>query len=142
MALNLNIQLDDALFDRIRTEAERRGQAINTVIEIALDRQISKNVRLEEELPPSLRAELAAMSDLSDDILWHIAKLTFEDGELEELDLLLETRKLETLSEEAEERCQFLMSKRDGIILKRGQAAVILKDRGYNMSDPRALQKK
>lgn len=85
---------------------------------------------------PDLNVPLAQMTYLNDAALWQAARSTLPSEQRERLAALHETQHRRPLSigEQAEE--QALLKLYREVVLVRAQAAVLLKQRGYDVSDP------
>ena len=90
-------------------------------------------------MPQDVEAELAAFTSLSDDVLWLLARSTLTEVEQEELAALNSQAKQRPLTQEEQSRQQALLDTYDRLIVCRAQAALLLKLRGYDLSDPAVL---
>jgi CRISPR/Cas system-associated endonuclease Cas1 len=101
--------------------------------------QLSSTVSIEDDLPSPLREELQAMEYLSDPALWALARSTLTTEQLAEMDYLREKANEEILTEEEEAQRKALLREYEETVLRRAHAAVLLKSRGYDLSDPTIL---
>lgn len=90
-------------------------------------------------LPEDLEEELAAFRNLSDDILWLIARTSLSESEQAELAELNEAARERALTAAEVTRQDFLLSLYEKTMVRRGQAAIVLQSRGYDLSDPSVL---
>lgn len=93
-----------------------------------------------EPVPADLEQELLAFADLSDEVLWGVTRSTLSSSQqarLAELNELGQERSL-TTAEQAEQEA--LAEAYGRLIVRRGEAAVQLKRRGYDLSDPITLK--
>ena len=83
----------------------------------------------------NLKAPLAQMTYLNDAALWQAARSTLASEQRERMATLHEAqqRRLLSIEEQAEE--QVLLKLYREVVLVRAQAAVLLKQRGYDVSD-------
>jgi hypothetical protein len=81
------------------------------------------------------RSALAQMAYLNDAALWQAARATMPADQRERLEALHDTqqRRQLTVKERAEEQAALRLYRET--LLVRGQAAVLLKQRGYDVSD-------
>ncbi|MEW5987000.1 MAG: hypothetical protein AB1791_10240 [Chloroflexota bacterium] len=91
-------------------------------------------------LPQAVEVELAAFATLSDDVLWLLARSTLTEAEQKELAEWNAQAKQRNLTAEEQSRQQALVEAYDRVLVRRAQAAHLLKLRGYNLSDPAALR--
>lgn len=91
-------------------------------------------------LPQDMERELAAFAALSDDLLWLLARSTMTTGQQQELATLNDEAQRRTLTPAEQERQQTLVDQYDRVMVRRAQAAALLKNRGYDLSDPAVLQ--
>lgn len=101
--------------------------------------QLSPMVSLEDSLPTPLREELQAMEYLSDPALWALARSTLTTEQLAEMDQLREKANEGILTKEEEAQRKALLQEYEETVLRRAHAAVLLKTRGYDLSDPTIL---
>ena len=86
-------------------------------------------------LPLGLQAELAAFRHLSDDVLWLIARSTLSEAERKELAALNANAKVRPLPLEEDARSDVLVDKYDYVMVRRAEAAALLRSRGHDLSD-------
>jgi len=91
-------------------------------------------------LPQALADDLAEMTFLSDAELWEIARSTLPPEHHQKMDALLTRKGQGQLTANEHRTLDNLLDEYQTSILKRGQAAVLLQGRGYNMSDPAVLK--
>jgi hypothetical protein len=91
-------------------------------------------------LPDDVEAELAAFTNLSDDVLWLLARSTLTQAEQEALAHLNSQAKQNPLTPQEEARLDSLLQAYDRAMVRRAQAVLLLKARGYDVSDPNTLQ--
>lgn len=85
----------------------------------------------------SLRAALAQLAYLNDAALWQAARSTLLPAQRERLEELHDKQQREGLTTEEKKEDQALLALYHEMILVRAQAVVLLKQRGYDVSDPR-----
>ncbi len=115
------VNIPEELYTQLHAVAEATQQPIEQVVADRLKSSLTT-------LPPDEQAELDALRHLSDDALWTIAR--------EQLPEEIQARAHElmardTLSEKENEELQSLVVRADRLMLRKAEAAVILKERGY-----------
>ncbi len=90
-------------------------------------------------LPQELADDLADLAFQSDAELWKIARETLPPEHYQQADSLLAKKGRGTLTADEQKILDQLTADYEALILRRGQAAVMLKNRGYDMSDPAVL---
>jgi len=83
----------------------------------------------------NLKASLAQMSYLNDAALWQASRSTLATEQRERLAALHEAQQRRPLSTEEQIEEQALLKLYREVVLVRAQAAVLLKQRGYDVSD-------
>lgn len=83
----------------------------------------------------NLKASLAQMAYLNDAALWQASRSTLATEQRERLAALHEAQQRRTLSTEEQIEEQALLKLYREVVLVRAQAAVLLKQRGYDVSD-------
>ena len=129
----ITVELPVAIAERLREEAGRQKRPVRDLVRDL----IVEHWNGLPTLPPDVEAELDAFPNLSDELLWLIARTALTDGEREELAALNEATG--QLTDEQEQRRETLLDTYDRIMGRRAQAAVILQSRGYNLSNPSTL---
>jgi hypothetical protein len=87
----------------------------------------------QEALPPDIEQELLAMVLFSDEELWRAARMTAPADKVERMQLLVEKQQLEGLTEAEKQEAFFLSHFFTRVMLVRGKAAVLLKERGHDI---------
>lgn len=85
-------------------------------------------------LPEDVEAELAAFDRLSDDVLWLLAQSTLGIPQQEELASLNEISQQRDLTLAEQQHQQTLLNAYERVVIRRAQAAAVLKIRGHNVS--------
>jgi hypothetical protein len=91
-------------------------------------------------LPEDVEAELTTFINLSDEVLWVLARSTLTKVEREALADLNYQAKRRSLTDKEVARREALLAAYDRTMMRRAQAALLLKSRGYDLSDPHVLQ--
>jgi len=91
-------------------------------------------------LPDDVEMELALFTGLSDDVLWLLARSTLVVSDREELANVNTLAQQRVLTELEQARQQVLLDAYDRVMVRRAQAALLLKLRGYDISDPGILR--
>jgi hypothetical protein len=86
--------------------------------------------------PGTLRSALAHLAYLNDAALWQMARTTMPIEQRERLATLHDKQQRELLIAEERTEEQALLILCRETLLVRGQAAILLQQRGYDISDP------
>lgn len=135
-AQTIQLDLPEVVYQQIRRAAEKTHRPFNDVLIEA----VSAAAPVMEMPPSSLRAALAQMAYLNDAALWQAARATMTVAQRERLEDLNDQQQREGLSLAEQEEAQALVALYRETILVRAQAAVLLKQRGYDVSDPNQFQ--
>jgi hypothetical protein len=129
---SITVELPEAVYDQIRRAAERTGRPLDQVLTEAL----AMVAPVIDTGPLSLRSALAHLVYLNDAALWQASRATMAAEQRERLQALhdLQQRRPLTDTERSEE--QALLQLYRETLLVRAQAAVLLKQRGYDVADP------
>jgi DNA-binding helix-hairpin-helix protein with protein kinase domain len=128
----VTINLPDKVYQRFQRAARRRKIAVNDMLVEAVAAAIS----LEDVEPVKLRSQIAQMAYLNDAALWQAARATLSLEQRERLAALHETQQSRSLNQDEQAEEQALLQLYQDTILVRAQAAILLKQRGYDVSDP------
>ena len=101
---------------------------------------LENGLSLLADLPDELVDDMAALALLNDTALWRVARETMPPERQAQLDELLYKSSESSLTNSEEQSLGNLMAEYERIVLRRAQAAVLLTQRGYDLSDPTVLQ--
>jgi hypothetical protein len=128
----ITLQLPEALYERIRRAAE---QSHRPFMDLLLEGLAAIAAAL--GAPPGIeRASLAHMAFLNDAVLWQAARATMTPEQRERLEALHHKQQRESLTEGERREEQMLLRLYQDTLLIRAQAAVLLRQRGYDVADP------
>lgn len=135
-AQTIQLDMPETVYQQIRRAAEKTQRPFNDVLIEAVSA-----VAPVMEMPPSpFRTALAQMAYLNDAALWQAARATMSELQRERLEDLNDQQQRDGLSLAEAEESQALVALYRETILVRAQAAVLLKQRGYDVSDPSQFQ--
>ena len=128
----ITLNLPKTVYERIQRAAEKARRPIDEVLTEA----ITAVAPVMDTASEKLRTALAQMAYLNDAALWQAARATMPAKQRERLEALHHQQQYRglTAKEQAEE--QALLGLYRETLLIRAQAAVLLKQRGYDVSDP------
>lgn len=87
-------------------------------------------------LTDDVQSALAQMAYLNDAALWQAARTTMGDGQRQRLEDLHDKQQREGLTDEEQSEEGALLDLYRGTLLVRAHAALLLKQRGYDITDP------
>lgn len=128
----ITLNLPQAVYKQIRQAAEKVGRPVNEVLLEAVA-AVAPVIGTE---PENLRTALAQMAYLNDAALWQAARTTMTPEQRERLETLHDKQQREGLTPDERTEEQALLSLYRETLLVRAQAAVLLKQRGYDVSEP------
>ena len=130
-AQTIQLDLPETVYRQIQRAAEKTHRPFNDVLIEAVSA-----VAPVMEMPPSpLRTALAQMAYLNDAALWQAARATIQQPERERMEALHDQLQRTGLSIQERQEEQKLLALYQETILVRAQAAVLLKQRGYDISN-------
>lgn len=132
----VTIDLLTSLFQQLEKIARQKRQTVPEVVQEIVLRELPTL----PSLPADVEAELVAFHKLSDDVLWLLARSSLTTAEQNELAYLNQQSKKRPLTLDEASRQQSLLDSYDRTMICRAQAALLLKQRGYDLSDPNILQ--
>lgn len=136
MSTVISLELPTAAYEQLRLTANRQNRPVAEVVKDIVLREVPDL----PALPADTEAELQSFKLLSDELLWLIARSSLprqQQVDLARLNGLAQQRKL-TSEEEAQQH--ELAGSYDRLLIRRAQAALVLKERGYDLSDPATLR--
>jgi hypothetical protein len=128
----VTLNLPETIYEQIRQAAEKAQRPIDDVLVEA----VAAVAPCMDTGPEDLRSALAHMAYLNDAALWQAARATVAADQRERLAALHDKQQCDTLTaeEQAEERALLALYRET--LLVRAQAAILLKQRGYDVSNP------
>lgn len=128
----ITLNLPETVYEQIRRAAEKAQRPVNEVLVEAV-MAVAPVIGI---APEELRTALAQMAYLNDAALWQAARATMTAEQRERLEALHDKQQCEELTAEEQAEEQALLVLYRETLLVRAQAAVLLKQRGYDVSDP------
>jgi hypothetical protein len=125
----IQIELPSETFAQLEEVARQQQRGVDDIVRAMILHELPGL----PPLPEDIEAELAAFERLSDDVLWLLAKNTLTAAQQEELAALNETNQQRDLTALERERQQLLLDAYDRAVIRRAQAAAILKERGHDV---------
>lgn len=130
MAVN-TVTLPETVYARLSAQAQAADRSVDELVLHNLLRTLPPPV--EDDLPVRLQAELEAMTHLSDDGLWQLARSTMNPDKVALYDLLLERHATGELTLEGEDLLAQLREDGDALMLRKAQAYALLQSRGHRL---------
>jgi hypothetical protein len=127
----ITLNLPETVYEQIRRAAERAQRPVNDLLVEA----IAAVAPIADSTAPEMRSALTHMAYLNDAALWQAARSTMTPKQRERLEDLHNKQQREPLTTEEQAEEQALLALYRETILVRAQAAVLLKQRGYDVSD-------
>jgi hypothetical protein len=126
----LTVQLPDRLYAQLR----RRAQQANRTVEAELVDLVATAMPEQDELPDALSLELAGLEHLDDEALWEAARSRLAATMARRTEKRHHKRQREGLTETEARTLADLVRQYERAMLIRAQAAVLLKQRGHDVS--------
>ena len=135
MANQVTFELPDELYLRLQQTANSMGQSFEKVVLRALSVGSPPSW---EDIPADFQADLASLDRLDDDSLWMVARGK-DKSDMSRYEELLEKNANDTLLASEKEELSTLRHKADAFMLRKAQAASILRWRGYIIPSAKEL---
>ncbi|HBL11197.1 MAG TPA: hypothetical protein DD379_07285 [Cyanobacteria bacterium UBA11162] len=132
-AETITLQIPEILYQRLLNTAHATQQPLQEVILHAL--QVGSPPEW-DDVPEEFQADLAALDKLDDNTLWQIVRSCKTEKDMERYNILLEANSSGTLTDT--ERLELVKLRHDAdlFMLKKAQAAVLLRWRGHHLPTP------
>ena len=127
----ITLHLPETLYNRFRQRAQWTHRSVETEL---LD-AVASAAPAEDELPAELVAAVEALDKADDEKLWRLAREAMSREASEELEALHFKQREAGLSPEEDAARARLIHEYERTMLIRAQAAKLLKDRGYDVSN-------
>src|SRR5712691_11642569 len=128
----ITLNLPETVYEQIQHAAETAQRPVNDVLIEA----ITSVAPVINTASDHLRAALAHMAYLNDAALWQAARTTMPLEQRNRLATLHDKQQYTSLTPEEQAEEQALLTLYRETLLVRAQAAVLLQQRGYDVSDP------
>jgi hypothetical protein len=125
------VSIPNTLYEKARRLAKQTSQPVDDVICTRLEGALDQPVL---DLPSDERAELQALTYLSDDTLWTIAREQMAPALQESMSQLMEKNSQGSISEDEHRSLVALVERGQRLTLRKSQAMKLLLDRGYSVS--------
>jgi hypothetical protein len=132
-AETVTLQIPEILYQRLVNTARATQRPLEEVILHAL--QVGSPPSW-DDVPEEFQAQLAALDKLDDNTLWQIFHNSKTAADMERYNTLLDGNSNGTLTKAERLELMALRNEADLFMLRKAQAAVLLRWRGYNVSTP------
>lgn len=127
----ITLNLPESIYAQIRRAAEKIQRPVDEILIEA----VAAVAAVMDTAPVKTRSELAQMAYFNDAALWQAARATMSANQRESLENLHQKQQRAKLTDEEQIDEQTLLQLYRDTILIRAQAAVLLQQRGYDVSD-------
>jgi len=124
----ITVTLPEVLYERVKITAEASARSVEEVCTQSIALSLPE---LEDDLPPEVRAELAALPLLSDAELKHVAHGRMREEYQTRLEMLAEVQKQRTLTASEETQLAQLLTEDQNLMLRKAEAYRLLARRGH-----------
>jgi hypothetical protein len=125
------ISIPNALYEKAQRLAKQTSQSVDDIICTRLEGALDQPAL---DLPSDERAELQAMSYLSTDALWTIAREQMQPDLQHSMSQLMEKNSKGTITEDEFRDLSELVERGQRLTLRKSRAMKLLLDRGYSVS--------
>ena len=135
-AQQITLSLPEGLYEQLQGVAERSRRSLDDL----LVEVVAAVTPALGAAPSGMRSSLAQMAYLNDAALWQAARSTMAPEQRTRLQALHDKQQRAGLDADEQVEEQALLTLYDETLLVRAQAAVLLKQRGYDVANPEQLQ--
>ena len=132
MLSTVTLQIPDGIYRRLEVQAKARSQSLEEILVHALNVGSPPDVN---DVPTELKANLADLDTMSDDELLILMQDKKPIADFDRYDELLDLKADRLLMPSETQELEQLRKESDLFMLRKAQAAVLLKWRGYSVSD-------
>ena len=125
------VSIPNSLYEKAQRLAQQSSQSVDTVICNRLKGALDQPIL---DLPPDERSELQAMSYLSDDALWTMAREQMQPELQDSMSQLMDKNSNGTISDNELHHLSDLLERGLRLTLRKTQAMKLLLDRGYSVT--------
>jgi plasmid stability protein len=128
---SVTLQLPSPLYERLKRQAEQTNRSVeDELLEV-----IATAVPVADDVPANLAEAVSPLALLDDEALWRAARGHFPEEAAAQLEQLHLKRQREGLTASEAEARAGLVRQYEQTMLVRAQAAALLKQRGYDVSE-------
>jgi hypothetical protein len=125
---SVTLPVPDYIYDRARRIAEETSQSIEAVLLQQLQEAFTEPL---PDLAPDEQRELEALTHLSDDALWTIAREQMPEDRQARLRALMDANSQGTLDNAQRSELAAMVAQGQRLSLRKARAAALLTERGY-----------
>jgi hypothetical protein len=129
---SVTVDLPSPVYEDIRRAAERAHRSFADVLVEA----VTAVAPVIDSVPTGLRSALAQLAYLNDAALWQAARATMTADQRERMQFLHQIKGQRPLTDGESAENEALLRLYRETLLVRAQSALLLKQRGYDVSDP------
>ena len=129
----LELTLSNELYQQVKQRAGQANRTVQAEVIAAVEALLATD-NLAVELPPTLAEEIAQLPFLDNDHLWQAARQIAPAEKNERMQALVLKQQAEGLTPTEQEEAQQLQFYAHRLMLIRAEAAVLLQQRGFNIS--------
>lgn len=129
----LELTLTNELYQQVKQRAGQTNRTVQAEVIAAVEALLATD-NLAVELPPTLAEEIAQLPFLDNDHLWQAARQIAPAEKNERMQALVLKQQAEGLTPTEQEEAQQLQFYAHRLMLIRAEAAVLLQQRGFNIS--------
>lgn len=129
----VTLQIPEILYRRLVNTARATQRPLEEVMLHAL--QVGSPPTW-DDVPEEFQADLAALDKLDDNTLWQIAQSRKTASDMERYNILLQGNSSSTVTQAQRLELAALRQEADRFMLRKAQAAVLLRWRGHSMPTP------
>ena len=132
MLSTVTLQIPDGIYRRLEVQAKARSQSLEEILVHALNVGSPPDVN---DVPTELKADLADLDTMSDDELLILMQDKKPIADFDRYDEFLDLKADRLLMTTETQELEQLRKESDLFMLRKAQAAVLLKWRGYSVGD-------
>jgi hypothetical protein len=133
MTESITLQIPDSLYQRLASTAQATHRLMEEVVLHSLN---VGSPPAWDNVPEEFQSDLAALDRLEDEALWKIAQARKANSEMTRYEALLQKNQDHTLSDTERTELTTLRFEGDRFMLRKAQAAAILRWRGHTVVHP------
>jgi len=130
------IQISEQTFQRLFSQAQAKQTTVNELAERALNRILPPSV---DHVPEKWRTDLQQMQQMSDEMLWRIARAQMPADRVTLYDQLVEAAQQGTLLSNEQQQLDALHEDADLLMIHRSYAWLLLQSRGHKTPNPYSM---
>lgn len=130
----VTVNLSEKAYQKVQQLAQNRNRSVEDELATVVENALNEDNNL-EGIPSDIASEVEQLRFLDNEHLWRVAQLSVAEDKSDRMQYLSRKLKAEGLTQAEKEEVEQLQHFAHRVMLVRAEAAVLLKERGFDISN-------